>query len=145
MASNAAHLKQGRGDDTSARKSGVTFAALSASKSAHSKKSDDRKANRALKSRWLLAGAQHAAPLQETATQALLTRSRQKAASSRRSPKGSVPLGGLFEADLDDLFGVGDVIVAAISFPAVGDNLKPGAAEWGIGNVGDALVVGLHV
>lgn len=57
----------------------------------------------------------------------------------------SVPLWGTLEMNLDGLFWVGDVEPAAVTFPTFGENLDEHSSQRGIGNMGDAVTIGLHV
>ena len=47
--------------------------------------------------------------------------------------------------NLDDLFGVGDVVPVPVGLPAFRDNLNEDAADGRLRNMGDALHVGLDV
>ena len=47
--------------------------------------------------------------------------------------------------NLDDLFGIGEVVPVAVGLPAFGDDLDQHTALRRVGNVGKPLHVGFHV
>lgn len=70
------------------------------------------------------------------------------ALSREKSSRGSpllVPLWGTLETNLDGLFWIGDVEPAAVTFPTFGENLDEHSSQRRIGNMGDAVTIGLHV
>lgn len=56
-----------------------------------------------------------------------------------------VPAGGLFEFYSDGLAGIGDFYPLAVGLPAFGNDLYQSFAKRRIGNVSDAVAIGLNV
>ena len=56
-----------------------------------------------------------------------------------------VPLRRLFEMHLDDLLLIRDVKPAPVTVPTFRDDLNQCSAQWSVGNVRDAVTIGLYV